>query len=276
MCKVLKVSSSGYYYWRKHPIGIRQQNQNQMVSHIQRVHNQSKCRYGSPRIADELREQGVKASRNRVARLMKKAGIRSIIYKKYRVQTTESEHDYPVAKNLLNREFSADKPGQKWVSDITYIATGQGWLYLTAILDLADRKVVGWAMSDTLKAVDTTVAAWRMALRNRAISGQLIFHSDRGIQYACTEFRDGLKDLPVEQSMSRKGNCWDNAVAESFFKTIKSELVNHTHFETRAAARLATFEYIEGWYNRQRKHSALGYRTPCQQESYFYTSSMAA
>lgn len=202
MCKVLKVSSSSYYYWRKHPIGIRHQNQHQLVSQIRRVHKQSDYRYGSPRIADELREQGVKVSRNRVARLMKKAGIRSIIYKKYRVQTTESDHEYPVAKNLLNREFTADKPGQKWVSDITYIATGQGWLYLTVILDLADRKVIGWAMSDSMKAVDTTVSAWRMALKNREINSHLLFHSDRGIQYACTEFRDELRDLPVEQSMT--------------------------------------------------------------------------
>ncbi len=276
MCKVLNVSSSGYYYWHKHPVGARQHKQNQLVNHIRRVHTQSQSRYGSPRIADELRDQGVKASRNRIARLMQKEGIRSIMYKKYRVQTTESNHNYPVAKNLLNREFTAEKPGQKWVSDITYIATGQGWLYLTAILDLADRKVVGWALSESLKAVDTSVAAWRMALKNRPLNGRLIFHSDRGIQYACTEFRDELKELPVEQSMSRKGNCWDNAVAESFFKTLKSELVNHTHFETRAAARLATFEYIKGWYNRRRKHSVLNYRTPSQQESYFYTSAMAA
>ncbi len=276
MCKVLNVSSSGYYYWYNHPISTRQQSQNQLENHIRQVYTQSQCRYGSPRIADELRDQGVKVSRNCIARLMRKAGIRSIMYKKYRVQTTESNHDYPVAKNLLSREFTADKPGQKWVSDITYVATYQGWIYLTVILDLADRKVVGWALSDRLKAVDTSVAAWHMALKNRPLSGRLLFHSDRGVQYACTEFRDELKDLPVEQSMSRKGNCWDNAVAESFFKTLKSELVNHTHFETHAAARLAIFEYIEGWYNRRRKHSALNYRTPSQQESYFYTSSMAA
>ncbi|GAB4045770.1 hypothetical protein GCM10028810_20950 [Spirosoma litoris] len=276
MCKVLKVSSSSYYYWRKHPVGTRQQTQDLLVTHIQRVHVQSKGRYGSPRITDALREQGVKASRNRIARLMQKVGIRSIVYKKYRVQTTDSRHDYPIAKNLLNREFTADKPGQKWVSDITYIATDEGWMYLTVILDLADRKVVGWSMSDGLKAIDTSVSAWQMALKNRAIDGTLIFHSDRGIQYACTEFRKELKGVPVEQSMSRKGNCWDNAVAESFFKTLKSELVNQVHFATQAAARLATFEYIEGWYNRRRKHSTLGYRTPSQQETYFYTSSMAA
>ena len=202
MCKVLNVSSSGFYYWRKHPVGSRQLNQDQLINHIRQVHGKSQSRYGSPRIADELREQGVNASRNRIARLMKKVGLRSIMYKKFRVQTTESNHHYPVSENVLNREFTADKPGQKWVSDITYIATGQGWLYLTVILDLADRKVVGWAMSDSMKAVDTSVAAWRMALTNRAISDKLVFHSDRGIQYACTEFRDELNDLPVEQSMT--------------------------------------------------------------------------
>ena len=276
MCKVLKVSSSGYYYWRKHPVGVRQVKHRQLLADIREIHTQSQGRYGSPRIADELRQQGVKASRNRVARLMHQAAIRSIMYKKYRVQTTDSAHDYPVAKNLLNREFTAEKPGQKWVSDITYIPTEEGWLYLTTVLDLADRKVIGWALSDSLKAVETSVAAWRMALTNRAIQGQLLFHSDRGVQYACGEFRDELKGLPVVQSMSRKGNCWDNAVAESFFKTFKCELVNHVDFQTRAQARLATFEYIEVWYNRQRRHSSLKYQTPAQQESYFYTSQMAA
>ncbi|GAB4020910.1 hypothetical protein GCM10028808_64010 [Spirosoma migulaei] len=145
MCKVLKVSSSGYYYWCKHPVGARQLKQAQLLGDIQQLHIQSQYRYGSPRIADELRERGVKASRNRVARLMHKAAIRSIMYKKFRVRTTDSSHNYPVAKNLLNREFTADKPGQKWVSDITYIPTGEGWLYLTTVLDLADRRVIGWA-----------------------------------------------------------------------------------------------------------------------------------
>jgi len=276
MCKVLKVSSSSYYYWRKHPVGARQMKQHQLLADIRQIHAQSQGRYGSPRIAEELREQGVKASRNRVARLMQQAAVRSIIYKKYRVQTTDSAHRHPIAENLLNREFKAEKPGQKWVSDITYIPTEEGWLYLTTVLDLADRKVIGWALSESLKAVDTSVAAWRMALKNRAIQGQLLFHSDRGVQYACTEFRDQLKGLPVVQSMSRKGNCWDNAVAESFFKTFKCELVNHVDFQTRAEARLATFEYIEIWYNRRRLHSSLNYQTPAQQESYFYTAPMAA
>jgi len=238
--------------------------QRQLLADIRQVHTQSQGRYGSPRIADELREQGVKASRNRVARLMHQEAIRSIMYKKYRVQTTDSAHDHPVAKNLLNREFTAEKPGQKWVSDITYISTDEGWLYLTTVLDLADRKVIGWAFSDSLKAVDTSVAAWRMALKNRTIQEQLPFHSDRGIQYACTEFQDQLKRLPVVQSMSRKGNCWDNAVAESFFKTFKSELVNHVEFKTRAQARLATFEYIEVWYNRRPRLNRNLIFTPLQ------------
>jgi transposase InsO family protein len=163
-----------------------------------------------------------------------------------------------------------------YASGSTYIPTDEGWLYLTTVLDLADRKVIGWALSDTLKATETSVAAWRMALKNRSIEDKLLFHSDRGVQYACTEFRNQLKGLPVVQSMSRRGNCWDNAVAESFFKTFKSELVNHVDFHTRAQARLATFEYIEGWYNRRRKHSSLDYQTPYKQESYFYTTPMVA
>ena len=202
MCKVLKVSSSGYYYWRKHPVGARQLKQSQLLDDIRQVHAENQSRYGSPRIADELRERVVKVSRNWVARLMHKAAIRSIMYKKYRVQTTDSVHDYPLAKNLLNREFTADKPGQKWVSDITYILTRKGWLYLTTVLDLADRKVIGWALSDNMNAVDTSVTAWRMALNNRRIEGELLFHSDRGVQYACTEFREHLKGLPVVQSMT--------------------------------------------------------------------------
>lgn len=273
---MLKVSVSGYYYWLKHPVGARELKQQRLLTQIQQVYDRSQSRYGSPRIADDLSELGVKASRNRVARLMPKANIKSIMYRKYRVQTTDSKHDYPIATNLLNRDFSAEKPCQKWVSDLTYIQTDEGWLYLTAILDLADRKVVGWALSDTLKAIDTSIAAWQMALKNRPLAGELLFHSDRGVQYACTEFRDQFKGLTVLQSMSRKGNCWDNAVAESFFKTLKCEMVNHIHFETRHQARLATFEYIEGWYNRRRKHSTLNYQTPLQSEFHFFTNSIAA
>jgi putative transposase len=162
------------------------------------------------------------------------------------------------------------------VSDLTYIRTQEGWLYLTAILDLADRKVVGWAMSEAMEAEVSTVAAWQMAVRNRPITKSLLFHSDRGVQYACQQFRKQLSDKPVLQSMSRKGNCWDNAVAESFFKTLKTELIYHRKFATRQEARLAIFEYIEGWYNRRRRHSALGYRTPCNFESIFLENKLAA
>ncbi len=207
---------------------------------------------------------------------MKKANIKSIIRKKYRVQTTDSKHTYVVAPNHLNRDFSAQTIGQKWVSDLTYIRTGEGWLYLTAILDLADRKVVGWAMSDTMKAADTTIAAWKMAIINRPVSQHLLFHSDRGVQYACTDFKDHLKGLPVLQSMSRKGNCWDNSVAESFFKTLKTELVYHTHYYTKEQAKLSIFEYIECWYNKKRRHSALGNRSPQQYLLYLEEKRLAA
>ena len=159
---------------------------------------------------------------------------------------------------------------------MTYIKTQEGWLYLTAVLDLADRKVVGWAMSQTMEAEVTTVAAWQMAVRNRPITKSLLFHSDRGVQYACKEFREQLCGKPVLQSMSRRGNCWDNAVAESFFKTLKTELIYHRKFATRQEARLAIFEYIEGWYNRKRRHSALGYHTPCHLESLYLENNVAA
>lgn len=195
---------------------------------------------------------------------MKKANIKSIIRKKYKVQTTDSKHEYTVSENHLNRDFSAQTIGQKWVSDLTYIRTEEGWLYLTAILNIADRRVVGWAMSDTMKASDTTIAAWKMAIKNRPVSRSLLFHSDRGVQYACTDFREQLKGMPILQSMSRKGNCWDNAIAESFFKTLKTELVYHDYYATKQQAKLAMFEYIEGWYNKRRRHSALGNRSPEQ------------
>ena len=225
----------------------------------------SKGRYGSPRITSELRSNGVMASRARIARLMKSNGIRSIMKRRYRV-TTNSNHLYPVSENLLQRDFNAQDLGEKWVSDITYIRTGEGWLYLTVVMDLADRKIIGWSMDNSMSASSTVVDAWKMAIKNRPVEKQLIFHSDRGIQYASHEFRRCFKGLPVLQSMSRKGNCWDNAIAESFFKTLKTEMVYHRKFETRAQAKLEIFDYIEVWYNRKRRHSALDYMTPVQVE----------
>jgi transposase InsO family protein len=200
---------------------------------------------------------------------MKQSGIRAV-HKKQFVVTTDSKHSYPVVENKLDRNFSAERAGEKWVSDITYIKTATGWLYLTIVLDLFDRKVIGWALSNDLTAKNTSVAAWKMALSNRFLVGPLLFHSDRGIQYACNDFVNLLDSYSgVERSMSRKGNCWDNAVAESFFKTLKVELIYQTRFTSREAAAIAVFEWIETWYNKNRRHMALGNRTIKEFENQF-------
>ena len=265
MSSLLNISSSSYYKWAKDPVGFWQRQNKELLVRIKDIYSMSKGRYGSPRITRELRFDGISASRPRIARLMSSNGIRSIVKRKYRA-TTNSDHLYPVNTNLLSRDFTTTDIGQKWVSDITYIRTGEGWLYLTVIMDLADRKIVGWSMNSSMSAGSTVVAAWEMAIKNRPVSRELIFHSDRGIQYASHEFRKCFKGLPVLQSMSRKGNCWDNAIAESFFKTIKTEMVYHTNFLTRAQARLEIFDFIEVWYNRIRRHSALDFLTPIQVE----------
>ncbi len=262
MCKVLKVSRSGYYFWLTKKPSKRAIENRALSDQIRKIHKQSRQTYGSPRITAELNSGKIQASRPRVARIMKKEGIRSKTVKKFRV-TTDSKHQYRVVENKLNRQFKVDELGKVWVSDITYIRTGQGWLYLTIILDLADRKVIGWSLSNTLKAYDTVIPAWRMAVINRPFTGRLIFHSDRGVQYCCHEFSGLLGSYQlVSRSMSRKGDCWDNAVAESFFKTLKTELIYHCKYQTRQKAKLAVFEYIETWYNKKRRHSALGYLSP--------------
>lgn len=261
MCKVLKVSRSAYYESR-HLMCSRRDHENKvLLSEIRRIHAWSRASYGSPRIHKELVARGFKASEGRVARLMHRHGIRAVRPKKF-VATTDSRHGYPVKENMLKRDFKATAPGKAWVSDITYIRTGQGWLYLTMIMDLYDRKVVGWSLSKDMTVSNTSVAAWRMAVNNRPIDQQLIFHSDRGIQYACKEFSTLLGTYPgVHQSMSRKGDCWDNAVAESFFKTLKTEHVHRHRFQTRKQAAQSVFEWIETWYNRKRRHSTLDYMT---------------
>jgi transposase InsO family protein len=204
-----------------------------------------------------------------VARIMKKANIRSKIARKY-VVTTDSKHKYPVVGNYLDRNFHPAELAKVWVSDITYIRTQQGWLYLTVILDLGDRKVIGWSLSQGLTARQTSISAWRMAIKNRPVTRNLIFHSDRGVQYACHEFADLLiANKYITRSMSRKGNCWDNAVAESFFKTLKTEWVNRFKYTGRDQAAVSIFDYIETWYNKHRKHSALGYLSPCEYEQIF-------
>lgn len=258
MCKVFNVSRSGFYgHWHLLPSG--RDNENRMILfEIRRIHEQSKSSYGSPRITDELKARSIEVSRPRVARLMRQAGIRSVHAKKF-VVTTDSKHRYPIVKNKLKRNFTTQARNCVWVSDITYVRTTAGWLYLTIIMDLFDRKVIGWAMSRDMTATNTTVAAWKMAARNRPITSKLIFHSDRGVQYACHEFADLLNSYRhVERSMSRKGDCWDNAVAESFFKSLKVELVHQNRFQNKAQAALSVFEWIETWYNTNRRHSALG------------------
>lgn len=238
MCRVFKVSRSGYYDWIHRKPSQRELERLQISKEIQMIYQMSNGRYGSPKITRELNEKGWRVSRPRVARIMSSQGIKSIINRKFKVVTTDSKHNFPIAENLLNRNFGADVPGQKWVSDITYIPTRQGWMYLTIIMDLYDRKVIGWALSTTMTTQDTILAAWKMAILNRPIEQhQLIFHSDRGVQYASYAFTNQLKRYGVTQSMSRKGNCWDNAVAENFFKILKSELVSfllQVHTEIRA------------------------------------------
>jgi transposase InsO family protein len=257
MCKVFKVSKSRFYAWRNRLSSNRDNENRMLLFEIRRVHERSKASYGSPRIADELNAHGFKVSRPRVARLMKQNKIRAVHAKKF-VVTTDSRHKYPVVENKLDRNFSVQAAGQAWVSDITYIKTLKGWLYLTVIIDLFDRKVIGWSQSRDLSAQSTCVAAWKMAVKNRPPSARLLFHSDRGIQYACHEFTSLLQSYKsVERSMSRKGNCWDNAVAESFFKTIKVELIYTNRYLSYEQAALSVFEWIETWYNKNRRHSAL-------------------
>jgi transposase InsO family protein len=195
---------------------------------------------------------------------MRAEGLRSIICKKFRGMTTDSNHNLPVAENLLNRDFEATAPSQKWVSDITYVPTAQGWVYLTIVMDLYDRKIIGWSVSTSMTTQATILAAWRMARQNRKTEPGMIFHSDQGVQYASYAFSDELRRFGVIQSMSRKGNCWDNAVAENFFKILKSEMVKHVRFHSVLQARKELFEFIEIWYNRKRKHAYLGYKTPEQ------------
>ena len=275
MCKVLKISRSSYYSWINRKPSVRQQENQLFHTKIQAVHQKSRGTYGSPRIHKELKASGYLISKGRVARIMKVNGIQSKIRKKWRV-TTNSSHKYPIVPNELNRDFNRNQISEAWVSDITYIATKEGWLYLTIILDLYDRKIIGWSLSKTLQTKDTVIPAWKMANINREINTQLIFHSDRGIQYACKEFVNHLERTKlVTRSMSRKGNCWDNAVAESFFKSLKTELVYHQEYNTRKQAELAIFEYIETWYNRNRRHSALGGLTIVEFEKMNYQKLVA-
>ena len=258
MCDVLKISTSGYYNWIKQPISNRKKKNIKLLEDIKQIYLISRGTYGSPRITKELNMKGISVSQKTVARLMRENNIRSRVKRRFRI-TTDSKHKHSISPNLLKQNFLVSRSVQVWVSDITYIRTNKGWLYLTIVLDLFDRKVIGWSMSERMYTNDTIIPAWNMACRNRKITLPLIFHSDRGIQYASDRFRNKLKAYPlVQQSMSRKGNCWDNAVAESFFKSLKVEAIYPYYLKNRLDAKLAVFEYIETWYNKNRRHSHLG------------------
>jgi transposase InsO family protein len=263
MCKVFDLRRSGFYHWLNRKPSKSSTERRALSAEIKDLYTGSKGRYGSPKITICLRDRGFKASRPRVARIMKSLGLHSIISRKFKVCTTDSNHGFRISQNILDRNFTPKGSSQAWVSDITYIRTGQGWLYLTVIMDLYDRKIIGWSMSSSLRASETVVPAWRMAVLNRGFSNGLIFHSDRGVQYACDEFRGCLDNKKIIQSMSRKGNCWDNSVAENFFKILKSE-TSYKRYDTLRQAKQEIFEFIEIWYNRIRKHSALGYLSPEQ------------
>jgi len=265
MCRILQVSRGSYYAWRARPESARSRSDGKLLVDIRAAHKASRCTYGSPRMQRELLAQGHSVGRHRVARLMRLDGLRGRRRRRFRT-TTQSNHAHPVAANQLERQFAVETPNQAWVTDITYIWTLQGWLYLCVILDLYSRRVVGWAMGERINQA-LTLRALKMALAGRAPKPGLVHHSDRGSQYAAKLYRRLLKARGIECSMSRRGDCWDNAVAESFFATLKVELVYETLFITRAQARQEIFEYIEAFYNRVRRHSYLGYVSPVDYES---------
>jgi transposase InsO family protein len=265
MCQILNVSRSGYYAWRNRPPSQQARQQATLVEQIRSAHATSRQTYGAPRVHAELKAQGVACSKNTVAKLMRRERIRSKRSRKFVVRTTDSRHPHPIAPNRLNREFKRSSPNEAWVCDITYIPTEEGWVYLAAVLDLCSRRVVGWSVEDHLRA-ELPRQALEMAVNSRQPQGPVLHHSDRGVQYACEDYQAMLQKHGLVGSMSRTGNCYDNAVMESFFGSLKTELVHHARFETKSEARKALFEYVELFYNRVRRHSALGYRSPADFE----------
>jgi transposase InsO family protein len=266
LCTTLEASRSGYYAWVHSTESTHALRDQELRAKIALVHQQSRETYGSPRITVELKAQGEAVGRHRVARLMRQDGLRGRQRRRYRVRTTDSRHSHPIAPNRLATLPAPTKPNQVWVSDLTYVPTDEGWLYVAGVLDRCSRCLVGWAMGSTL---DTAVplAALMMALRQRRPSHDLIQHSDCGVQYASADYRSALDDHGLVASMSRQGNCYDNAAMESFWSSLKNELVHRRRFATRADARTAIFDYIESFYNRSRRHSSLGYQSPLDYES---------
>lgn len=261
MCRLLRVSRSGYYAWRQRQPSAREMADAELLLEIKKIFAASGQTYGSPRIHIELKAAGMGCSRKRVERLMRENGLKVAQKRKKQVMTTDSDHDFPVAPNLLDRNFTAGKPNEKWVTDISYIRTDTGWLYLAVVMDLFSRAIVGWAMRADLSQA-LVLSALQMALANRQPTVGLLHHSDRGSQYCAHAYRQLQAEHNMVTSMSRKGNCFDNAAMESFFATLKKELVERRHYRNQGEARRDIFVYIEGFYNRRRRHSTLGYVSP--------------
>ena len=263
LCRVLEVSTSGFYAWLKRTPSKRQIEDERLLKLIEGIFESSRRTYGSPRIHKTLKDQGHHVSEKRVARLMQDNGLAVLPCRGWRCATTQADPSHGVVSNELDRDFSASAINEKWVTDVTFVPTDEGWLYLASMIDLYNREVVGWSMSDS-NDTDLTLKALDMALQSRNPPKGLLQHSDRGSNYTSKEYRLALSNQGIDVSMSRRGNCWDNAVAESFFATLKKELVHRTRFATRREAAAAIFEYIEVFYNRIRKHSKLGYTSPAE------------
>jgi putative transposase len=271
LCQVLGVSPSGYYAWRERPESAQVRANRKLLVEIRSVHAHSRGTYGSPRVYADLRLRGFRVGRNRIARLMRLEKLSGSRHKKKFPHTTNSQHDYPVAPNRLNRDFEASRPNEKWLADITYIPTAEGWLYLAVVMDLFSRKIVGWSFADNLES-RLVERAFQMAVQNAATLNGLLHHSDRGSQYAADAYQQLLVAQRVQVSMSRRGNCYDNAPMESFFSTLKSECVHRRKYQTRQEAITDIFLYIVGFYNRERLHSSLGYLSPDEFERRYHLS----
>lgn len=273
MCRLLKVSHSGYYNWRGRVPSKRALRDQELMALLKDIFTEHDGRYGVMRIWKEMNARKVSCGRDRVGRLMRKLGLRAKARRRRNPRTTDSEHAHPVAKNLLKREFAVDGPDLVWLADITYLATAEGWMYLSVVMDLCTRRIVGWSVRDSLHR-QGALDALEIALANRTLQPGAIHHSDRGVQYASTDYRQRLEEAGLACSMSRKGNCWDNAPMESFFGRMKEE-IGVELFETKAAARQAAFKYIEAYYNRTRRHSGLDYLSPDEFEQQLEKQSVA-
>lgn len=261
MCRTLRISRAGFYEWRNRTESLRAVENRALLVEIREIFERSDETYGSPRIAAHLERRGRRCSKTRVARLMRREGLKSVHRRKFKVKTTDSRHDEPVAENVLQQNFAATELGEKVGCDITYVETAEGWLYLAVVLDFCSRKILGYAFSDSLES-GIVCEALLKAVGNHRLPTTLIHHSDRGVQYACARYRTLLRSLGFVQSMSRTGNCYDNAITESFFHTLKVERVHRRRYATRRVAALDIAEYIDGWYNSERVHSSLGMASP--------------